>query len=230
MKTNGELVKFAKKAFDEKWGYCLGTFGQILTPSLLAQKMKQGYGVGVYNTKHYTYMQTQIGRRVSDCYGLVKAFVWWSGSNPVYNAATDRNQEGAYNKATEKGPLSAMPEIPGLILWMRGHAGIYIGNGEFIECVGAPVGMRKGMIRNGMVIAGSKFTHWFKDTYISYVDLPPKTIRLDIRGKVVNIPGVLKSDVNYIKLGMRELPLIDVLTALGLTVTWDAVTKTVIAK
>lgn len=169
MKTNIELVEFAKKALKEDWGYCLGSFGNILTPSFLKQKQSQGGGVGAYNTRHNNYLRKFLNKRVTDCYGLVKAFIWWNNGNVKYVGSQDRNQEGAYKAAKEKGPISSIPEIPGLILWMKGHAGIYIGNGEFIECVGAPVGMRKGKIQNGRVVSGSKFTHWFKDTYISYI-------------------------------------------------------------
>ena len=148
MKTNVELVEFAKKALKENWGYCLGSFGNILTPSFLNQKLKQGYGVGAYNTRHKAYLNNYINKRVSDS-GLVKAFIWWNNGQVKYVASQDRNQEGAYNAAKEKGTLKTIPEIPGLVLWMKGHAGIYIGNGEFIECVGAPIGMRKGKIQNG---------------------------------------------------------------------------------
>lgn len=176
MKTNKELVKFVQKALKEKWGYCLGSYGNILTPKFLEAKMSQGYGVGAYNTRHRRYLQGFLNKRVSDCYGLVKGFVWWQDDNtsPKYNfgGMLDRNQEGAYAAAKEKGPLNTLPEIPGVILWMKGHAGVYIGNGEFIECVGAPVGMRLGRVANGRITSGSKFTHWFKDTYITYEEGP----------------------------------------------------------
>ena len=168
MFTNTGLAEFAKKALKENWGYCLGSFGNILTPAFLVQKMAQGYGVGTYNTRHKAYLERFVGKRVSDCYGLVKGYVWWNNGNIKYVANQDRNQEGAYKAAKEKGTLATMPETVGLVLWMKGHAGIYIGNGEFIECAGAPNGMLKGKIENGKVVKGSKFTHWFKDTYITY--------------------------------------------------------------
>lgn len=169
--TNIELVEFAKKALKDNYGYCLGAFCQVLTPAVYVQKLQQGYGVGAYNTKHKVYLNGFMNKRVTDCYGLVKGFLWWNNGNVQYNAKQDRNENGAYTAAKEKGPLSTMPEIPGLILHMTGHAGIYIGNGEFIECVGSPVGMRKGKIVNGKVTSGSKFTHWFKDDYIRYVEV-----------------------------------------------------------
>ncbi|PKM93900.1 MAG: hypothetical protein CVU84_13405 [Firmicutes bacterium HGW-Firmicutes-1] len=240
MLTNIKLVEFAKKALSENWGYCLGSFGNILTPVFLKQKMKQGYGVGEYNTKHKSYLDKFINKRVSDCYGLVKAFVWWNDGNVRYVATQDRNQEGAYNTAKEKGPISSIPEIPGLVLWMKGHAGIYIGGGEFIECAGAPTGMFKGKIQNGKIVSGSKFTHWFKDTYITYVS-DPKTvttlatpsndkIKIELNGKKKEIIGYSKENVTYIKLNNQDVPLRAFSEALGLKVEWDNVTKTVVLK
>lgn len=174
MITSQAMVDYAERALRENFGYVLGTYGQICTTTLLNQKRKQGGGVGVYNTRHSTYQNKFIGKRVTDCYGLVKGAVWPANSkgDPIYQSSgakyADRNQEGAFNAAREKGPLSTIPELPGVILWMKGHAGIYVGNGIFIECVGSPVGMRKGRIQNGRVVSGSKFTHWFKDNWIEY--------------------------------------------------------------
>ena len=230
MKTNLELVRFAERALAERWGYCLGTFGNILTPTLLNQKMAQGYGVGSYNKRHQTYLKTFTNKRVSDCYGLVKGFVWWrEGASPKYNSRQDRNQEGAYSAAREKGRLNTMPEIPGLVLWMRGHAGIYIGDGKFIECVGAPVGMRKGRIHNGVVISGSKFTHWFKDTYIQYLDKSSTgKLALQINGRVKYIDGFIKTGISYAVIGKIEIPLRTLGEGLGFKVGWDNTKKMVI--
>lgn len=244
MKTNIELVEFAKKALVENWGYALGAFGNILTPSFLNQKLSQGGGVGAYNTRHRSYLNTYINKRVTDCYGLVKACVWWNNDsvNPTYNKnrLMDRNQEGAYNAAKEKGPLNTIPEIPGLILWMRGHAGIYIGDGEFIECVGAPVGMRKGKIVNGRITSGSKFTHWFKDTYINYVGplkpTPPigpvnnfhKIIKINFLGQLLTMQGVFKNDTNYLLVDGKEVSVRKLFETMGFKVGWDQVNQTIL--
>lgn len=233
LKNNLELAQFAKNALSEKWGYCLGCFGQVLTTSLLHQKTAQGGGVGLYNSRHRVYLQGFMGKRVSDCYGLVKAFLWWNAGNPKYIASQDRNQEGAFNAAKEKGPLSNMPEIPGLILWMKGHAGIYVGNGEFIECVGVPVGMRKGKIVNGRVTSGSPFTHWFKDTYIEYKPVAkpiPQTgkLKLSVNGKIKYINGHIENGISYadisgVKIALRELG-----EGIGFKVGWDPHNKIII--
>lgn len=301
MGTNIELVAFAKKALAENWGYCLGSFGNILTPSFLAQKLSQGGGVGVYNARHKDYLNKFLNKRVSDCYGLVKGFHWWNGGNVKYVATQDRNQEGAYTAAKEKGPLSTMPEIPGLVLWMKGHAGIYIGNGEFIECAGAPRGMFKGKIVGGKVTMGSKFTHWFKDTYITYTGTPtairqgdkgtevtslqtslnklgynlvvdssfgPATdkavkdfqsknglkvdgavgketlttleemllrisngrISIDLLGEKLTLLGVHKNNTHYMKVGNAEISVRSIFESMGLKVTWDERSQTILVK
>ena len=46
MINNAKLVQFAKNALSQGWGYVWGTFGQVLTPELLAQKWAQ-YPEGV---------------------------------------------------------------------------------------------------------------------------------------------------------------------------------------
>ena len=41
MLTNIGLVEHAKKALNEKWEYVRGTYGQVLTESILKAKLKQ---------------------------------------------------------------------------------------------------------------------------------------------------------------------------------------------
>lgn len=228
-KTNLGLVEHAKMALNENWGYCLGAFGNVLTSTFLNQKLTQGSGVGTYNTKHKAYLQKFMNKRVSDCIGLVKSYLWWNGGNIKYNSAQDRNTGMAYNAAKEKGVLKTMPEIPGLILYMQGHVGVYIGNGEFIECAGAPTGMRKGKISNGVVTSGSRFTHWFKDIEINYTQTTQtlaksdNKVKIRYKGKNMEVEGVFKDDKNYV--GIREL-----LEKMGYTVDWEQSTQTVVIK
>lgn len=203
MFTNTGLVELAKKAQSEKWGYVNGTYGNILTQTLMNQKCSQTGGVGEYNTYWKDkYIKNFVGKRVSDCYGLVKAYVWWTGENssPIYNSngCIDRNQEGAYAAAKEKGSLSTMPEIPGIVLWMKGHVGIYVGNGEFIECAGCPVGTRKGTVKNGVITSGSKFTHWFKDNWITYVETEKEFTLAEAKTYVKSNTGIDNNSIAFL--------------------------------
>ncbi len=237
--NNTGLAEHAKNALNENWGYCLGTFGNILTEALLAQKCMQGGGVGEYNTQHKEYLKKFISKNVTDCYGLVKSYLWMSNGIVKYNPAQDRNQETAYLAAKEKGTMDSIPDIPGLVLWMKGHAGVYIGNGEFIECAGAPIGMQKGRIENGRVVSGSRFTHWFKDTFIDYENPPAPdqsgSVNVLYKGrkyivKAENVNGSYVSTVKYLNEAFPDLK-IGIRNAFeynGDEVKWDETQKTII--
>jgi hypothetical protein len=231
-KTAQGLADYAVKANQAGWGYCLGTFGNTLNTALLSQKCAQGGGVGTYNTKHKSYLQGFIGKRVSDCYGLVKGYLWTEGNGePAYNAAQDRNQEGAYNAAKEKGPLSTIPNIPGIVLWMKGHAGIYLGNGKFIECAGVPVGCRQGTISNGVVTSGSKFTNWFKDTFIDYTQTQattPNAVNVSLPKATVNVPATYQNGTWLLSVNGQQIPIRAIIEAMGLNLVWAVADQTIV--
>lgn len=70
--------------------------------------------------------------------------------------------------------------------------------------------------------------------FTGVVPAPPvpkePTIKLQIVGKSVEIPGRMIDDINYIKIGDEEVRLSTVLQAVGLKVSWDNVNKVVIAE
>ncbi len=61
--------------------------------------------------------------------------------------------------------LSSMPEIPGLMLWKSGHAGVYIGGGYAIEAMGT----RKGVVKTE--VSGRGWQGWCKLPYIDYLEV-----------------------------------------------------------
>lgn len=166
-KTNLELVQHCEKALKEKWYYLWGSYAQLSTQNTINSLLKQW----PTNEKYRAEFEKTIGKtRLCDCYGLVKSFLWWTGdkTDPKVIASQDVNTASAFSKAKEKGALSTLPEIPGIILWMEGHVGVYMGNGRFIECCFSARGMQEGTISNGKITKGNKFTHWFKDINIEY--------------------------------------------------------------
>lgn len=169
-KNNIGLVEHVKKALSEKWGYVWGTFGQVLTPTLFQQKLKQyPDGVGKFQT---FISRNWLNRRTADCVGLIKSYMWWNKDNPLYTSATDKSADGMYAAAKEKGTLSTIPEIPGICVWKKGHVGIYIGNKQVIEARGT----EKGVIQSPLTGPGAAgWTHWYKCPYIEYVLPQPKT-------------------------------------------------------
>lgn len=164
-KTNIGLVNFCKQALNSGTGYVYGTLGQICTKSLL------DYCASRYPSNHLAGGQMRkvgnkwLGKRVTDCIGLLKYYVMSDGygKNPHYMSRYDQSANGAFNSASEKGPISTLPEIPGICLHMNGHFGVYIGNGEVIEARGTYYGVVKTQLKN------RPWTHWFKSPWIEYI-------------------------------------------------------------
>ena len=165
-KNNEDLVIWAKTALNEHWGYVWGTYGQVLTSGLLEAKLEQyPDAVGGY----YDFIVANwLGKRTADCIGLIKGYSWLDDvtHETVYasNGMPDIGADQMYEAAVEKGPISTIPEIPGLAVWKPGHIGIYFGNGQVIEAAGTRIGVIQSSLYNGT------FTHWLKIPYINYIE------------------------------------------------------------
>lgn len=163
MLTNTGLVDHAKMALNEKWGYVWGTFGGELTPTVFDQKLKQ-YPDGVGKYKDFI-RDNWLNKRATDCVGLIKSYLWWSNSGPVYTPKQDVSANGMYDAATVKGDIETMPDVPGICLWKPGHIGVYIGNGQVIEAHGTKYGVIQTPLKNG-----TDWTRWLKCPWISYTE------------------------------------------------------------
>lgn len=163
-KNAHDLAEWAKQAHAKKWGYVWGTYGEVLTESMLNGKVSQ-YPDEVGGKEEY--IRTHwLGRRTADCIGLIKGYGWYdceSGSIAYgTNGMPDIGADTMYENATAKGTIDTLPEIPGLALWHEGHIGVYIGNGQVIHAANT----NDGVILSE--VSGSGFTHWLKIPYISY--------------------------------------------------------------
>lgn len=172
MLTNKGLVEHAKMAESQKWGYVWGTFGRVLTPALFDQKLKQ-YPGGVGNHKDFI-KKNWLNRRTSDCVGLIKSYLWWDGGNIKYDLKQDTSANGMYELSKKKGPISSLPNTPGVCVWHRGHIGVYIGNGRVIEARGT----KAGVINSPLTGAGAaRWTHWLECPFIVYEEpIKPKEV------------------------------------------------------
>ena len=135
-KTPAGLVQHAQKALNEKWWYVWGTFGNVLTESLLESKAKQypTYNGGANKAIH----RKHLGQTACDCVGLIKGYCMWNDAmdKPVYRSDLDYNTGMMYNAAKVKGPIGTIPDRAGICVYMQGHVGVYIGDGWVIECAG----------------------------------------------------------------------------------------------
>jgi len=156
MKNNLDLVEYCKNQLGLPYWY--GTFGQVATESLYAQKKNQ-------YPKQYTAndFKNQYGKRVHDCVGLIKGYLWTEDGKITYVPFQDRDVTGMFNNCSETGLISTLPEIAGVLVFMSGHVGIYIGNGEVIEARGHSYGVVKTKLED------RNWAKWGKLKWIEYV-------------------------------------------------------------
>lgn len=161
-KTNIGLIEYARTQLGRP--YWMGTFGQIAT-----------YALYTYNKgrlpEHYTAndFPSQFGQRVHDCIGLVKGYLWSDGPDapPVYCAEpcrTDHSADSMLAACKEKGPISNLPEIPGVLVFMPEHVGVYIGGGWVIEARGHAYGVVQTRLQD------RPWKYWGKCPYIDYIE------------------------------------------------------------
>lgn len=195
MLTNKQLAEFAKKKLGVKSAYMWGDFGRIITNATIAQKAAQY--PDRYTATRQSVLKSYVGKNYygCDCVGLYKWFLWTDNDTHAirYNSSTDRGTEGMYNVATEKGVIGTLSETPGLILYMKGHVGVYIGNGECVECTLGSYG--DGIVRTK--VNGRGWTHWLKMPEITYETEPePQDFKI---GDDVIINGDLYASANAVK-------------------------------
>lgn len=160
-KTNTGLVEYAKAQLGLPYWY--GCFGQTATASLYNSKKKQY--PQYYNPSSYkTGWSHQYGKRVHDCVGLIKGYLWSDSatSKPVYKSSQDTSANGMLTKCKEKGKIKTIPEIPGVLVFFSGHVGVYEGNGYVIEARGHDY----GVVRTKL--SARPWTDWGKCPYITY--------------------------------------------------------------
>ena len=128
-------------------------------------------GIGRYNSD---------GTRQFDCCGLFKCFMWhdYSTGNAKYYGKTqkDLNCEGLLKEAKEKGDINTIPELPGVLVYMKKHMGIYLGNGKVLESTAKKYDGKNGKIYltyfkgDGKGTDGKRdtWTHWFKSPNLIY--------------------------------------------------------------
>lgn len=164
-KNNEDLATFAVQAWQNHWGYVWGTIGYVLTTGTVDQLVARWPdNVGIYED---FIRSNWVGRRTTDCIGLIKSYLFLDSSGYIIYDATkdysaDQMLQLAQSQGRNTGAISSIPEIPGLGLWMPGHAGIYIGNGYAIEAMGT----KYGVVRTE--VDGRGWQQWYEIPFIDY--------------------------------------------------------------
>lgn len=134
--TGEELAKKCQDILlNYKTCYAKGTFGQCATPSFLNTKKKQY--PDWYNSRIDKLLALPDDTRLFDCVGLIKACCW-GFPNTIYtsNHFKDYSDQSLWDACTDKSTDFSKIEV-GEVLWVKGHVGVYVGNGTAIECTTA---------------------------------------------------------------------------------------------
>lgn len=146
IETARELAIAAKGvANNYKTIYMKGAFGAPVTESLI--KEKTGQYPSWYTAERQKTFRSLIGKGyfAFDCICLVKALLWnWVGDPKKEYGGATYEANGVPDEDTEvmislcKGVTTDFTAIEvGELLWMKGHVGIYIGDGLAVECTTA---------------------------------------------------------------------------------------------
>lgn len=162
IKTNTGLVAYAKAQLGLPYWY--GTYGQTATEALYTSKKKQypSYYTATDFTKQY-------GKRVHDCVGLIKGYIWSDSatSTPKYSAAQDKSAAGMYAASSEKGAIATFPKHAGQLVYKGTspakitHVGVYDGDGYVYEAKGHAYGVVKTAYKS------SDWQYWSQCPYIT---------------------------------------------------------------
>lgn len=151
--TEKELADYALQiAEKENTFYCWGGLMEPISEEYLVKK-QTAY------PNWYTPEKTQaiLASRKAfacDCSGLIKSYLF----EGTYEGFFDFNSSMFLEYATEKGDISTLPDRPGICLFMKGHVGIYLGNGQAAEAT------NNENYGNGVLVSsleGRGWTHWF---------------------------------------------------------------------
>ena len=161
-----QYLKNTELAID--FGYWYGTYGQLATRALWGSKSAQ-YPKWYNDPDHKDELARWLGKKVLDCIGLDKFARWLQSNGEVkYRAdgGPDLSADGTYNYAIElgmeSGPISTMPDVPGVCLRKPGHFGIYVGKGISRESRGGNWGVEDYDYKT------RGWTHWFYNPFLDY--------------------------------------------------------------
>lgn len=177
--TNSDFINQVKSIALKNTAYASGTFGQKFTESFIKQKAKQ-YPKAYPESKISDLRARTKGKTLYlfDCCGLIKGIIW-GFPNMVYtsNGLKDVNDQGIWdqyciNKSTDFSQIKA-----GAILHIKGHVGVYIGDGKAVECTSKWSGnVLISAVSNIGKINGLNSRKWTEYGYLSILENKPTPV------------------------------------------------------
>ena len=177
-KTSGQLVHYVKSKIGLP--YVFGFNGQVVSELLIQQKSKMY--PRIYSAAYIAKSRKYIGKTAYDCSGLIDSFIGW-----------DRTANQYLAMAKEKGPISTIPNQPGVLVHFDGHIGVYLGNGQVIEARG----INYGIVQTSL--SKRPWKNWSKCPAIDYPSTIMKTVR---KGDVGDAVKDLQARLNAFGYGL----------------------------
>lgn len=197
-KTNVGLVEYAKAQLGKEYWY--GTYGSAASKKYYDAKKKQ-------YPKHYewSYKSKWEGQKVHDCVGLIKGYLWCDSpddTTPKYNKDQDVSANGMRSRCKISGQMATMPDVLGVLVFMDGHVGVYIGGGEVVEARGHAFGVVRTKLSE------RKWTSWGYCPFIEYtteskteedvkVSIKLDVLRRGVKGSQVEAVQILLEGLGY---------------------------------
>lgn len=180
MKASDFVTNLYNIIIKKKTVYAWGMFGSIITKTRVQEKAKQ-YPYWYTERKITSVFSPLYGSDPPvwgfDCIGLVKAVLWgWDGDETktyggaVYasNNVPDLSADAMIGRCS--GVSSDMSSIAvGEFLWMKGHCGVYIGNGKVIES--------SPKWANGVQVTALTARNWLKHGKLPWVEYSGEEVR-----------------------------------------------------
>lgn len=199
LKASSFISILKKIAKEQKTVYAWGMFGTPITQSTVTGKAKQ-YPYWYTDSKINSIFAPIYGTGSLvwgfDCVGLIKGVLWgWNGDkSKVYggavyasNGVPDISADAMIQRC--KSVSSNFNSIAvGEFLWMKGHCGIYIGDGQVIES--------SPKWDNGVQVTSIVARNWLKHGKLPYIEY-------DGEEKAEGVKHIVNIELTVLQLGSK---------------------------
>jgi len=156
--------------------YWFACYGNVASEALYNSKRSEPQNKKYYDSWSKSTFTDDYGKRVTDCAGLLKWFLWaksMDDKSPTYKASEDFGATSFYNKCTSKGKISSLPENKIGICVFNGNDTTKTHMGVIVDQIGTVVDARGhayGVVKNSKA---SSWDYWGKCHLIKYDAAPP---------------------------------------------------------
>lgn len=134
------------------------------------------------------------GKYLTDCSGFIKSIFWEYPTNGKYksNGVPDINADAMIKRCSNVSNNFSNIEV-GEVLWIKGHIGLYIGNGEVLEATSKwGSKLQKTALLNQKAIKGLNGRVWAKHGKLPYLNYIKDTSNIYVVKKGDNLYKIAK--------------------------------------